>query len=304
MQPMSDPTFSSPETGFDRLLTFTIPGQDCRGRVVRLGPVLDEILAAHEYPPAIKLILSEALVLTTLIGGLLKDQDDQLTLQAQAKGRVISLLVCDYRNGELRGYVDYDPAEFDTIGASPSLADLFGEGFLALTFDLGTQGKRYQGIVPLEGASLTAALEAYFAQSEQVPTLIRTGLKTGAAGDIAGGLLIQHLPDGEEGRERLHARLDHPQWEHASLLAQTVSPEELVQQDLSLEQLVWRLYNQEEAVLTGQGLAVAKGCRCSVEHFEKVLARFSRDDRRDMADENGIILIDCAFCSKQFSVED
>lgn len=304
MQPMSDPAPSAPETGFDRLLTFTIPSQDCRGRVVRLGPVLDDILAAHDYPPAIKLILAEALVLTTLIGGLLKDDDDQLTLQAQAKGRVISLLVCDYRNGELRGYVDYDPAEFDTIGASPTLVDMFGEGFLALTFDLGTQGKRYQGIVPLEGESLTAAIEAYFAQSEQVPTLIRTGLKTGASGDIAGGLLIQHLPDGEEGRERLHARLDHPQWEHVSLLAQTVSPAELIERDLSLEQLVWRLYNQEEAVLTRQGLPVSKGCRCSVEHFEQVLARFSPDDRRDMADENGVILIDCAFCSKQFSVED
>lgn len=302
MQPMSDAS-PKPETGFDRLLTFTIPARDCRGRLVRLGPVLDEILAAHDYPPAIKLVLSEALVLTTLLGGLLKDRDDQITLQAQAKGGVISLLVCDFRNGELRGYLDYDPAEFDTLGASPSLADLFGEGFLAVTFDLGEQGKRYQGIVPLEGASLTAALEAYFAQSEQVPTLIRTGLKTGASGNISGGLLVQHLPDGEEGRERLHATVDHPQWEHVSILAQTVRPEELIQRDLSLEQLVWRLYNQEETVLTGQGLPVSKGCRCTIEHFEKVLARFSPEDRQDMANDSGIILIDCAFCSRQFQVD-
>lgn len=302
MQPMSDAS-PKPETGFDRLLTFTIPARDCRGRLVRLGPVLDEILAAHDYPPAIKLVLSEALVLTTLLGGLLKDRDDQITLQAQAKGGVISLLVCDFRNGELRGYLDYDPAEFDTLGASPSLADLFGEGFLAVTFDLGEQGKRYQGIVPLEGASLTAALEAYFAQSEQVPTLIRTGLKTGASGNISGGLLVQHLPDGEEGRERLHATVDHPQWEHVSILAQTVRSEELIQRDLSLEQLVWRLYNQEETVLTGQGLPVSKGCRCTIEHFEKVLARFSLEDRQDMANDSGIILIDCAFCSRQFQVD-
>lgn len=302
MQPMSDAS-PKPETGFDRLLTFTIPARDCRGRLVRLGPVLDEILAAHDYPPAIKLVLSEALVLTTLLGGLLKDRDDQITLQAQAKGGVISLLVCDFRNGELRGYLDYDPAEFDTLGASPSLADLFGEGFLAVTFDLGEQGKRYQGIVPLEGASLTAALEAYFAQSEQVPTLIRTGLKTGASGNISGGLLVQHLPDGEEGRERLHATVDHPQWEHVSILAQTVRSEELIQRDLSLEQLVWRLYNQEETVLTGQGLPVSKGCRCTIEHFEKVLARFSPEDRQDMANDSGIILIDCAFCSRQFQVD-
>jgi molecular chaperone Hsp33 len=301
---MSDNTPLPPETGFDRLVSFTIPGRDCRGRVVRLGPVLDDILAAHEYPPAIKLVLAEALVLTALVGGLLKDEEDQLTVQAQSSGGVISLLVCDYHKGELRGYLDHDPAEFDTLGANPDLTQLFGEGYLAITFDIGHERKRYQGIVPLEGDSLTDAIEAYFAQSEQVPTLIRTGLKTGAGGNIAGGLLVQHLPDGEDGRERLHARLDHPQWEHVSLLAQTLQAEELIQQDLSLEQLVWRLYHEEDVVLVEQGLAINKGCRCSVEHFEQVLARFSHEDRCDMKDDGGVIRIDCAFCSRQFSVVD
>lgn len=290
--------------GFDRLVPFTIPGRDCRGRVARLGPVLDEILRAHEYPPAIKLVLAEALVLTALVGGLLKDGDDQLTVQAQASGGVISLLVCDYHKGELRGYLDHDPAEFDTLGANPDLAQLFGEGYLAITFDIGGEGKRYQGIVPLEGQSLTEAVQAYFAQSEQVPTLIRTGLKTGAAGNIAGGLLVQHLPDGEDGRERLHARLDHPHWEHVSLLAQTLQAEELIEQDLSLEDLVWRLYHEEDKVLVEPDQPITKGCRCSVDHFERVLARFPREDRQDMKDADGVIRIDCAFCSRQFCVED
>jgi molecular chaperone Hsp33 len=301
---MPDLTPLPPETGFDHLISFTIPARDCRGRAVRLGPVLDEILEAHDYPPAIKLVLAEALVLTTLVGGLLKDGGDQLTMQAQANGGVISLLVCDYHNGDLRGYVEHDPAEFDTLGANPSLQDLFGEGYLAITFDIGSEGQRYQGIVPLEGATLTDAIEAYFGQSEQVPTLIRTGLKSGASGNIAGGLLVQHLPDGEEGRERLHARLDHPEWEHVSLLAQTVSAEELIQQDLSLEQLVWRLYHEEDKVLVEPGQPICKGCRCSVEHFEQVLARFPPEDRREMKDDAGVIRIDCAFCSRQFCVED
>ena len=301
---MSENAPPPPETGFDNLISFTIPGQDCRGRLVRLGPVLDEILGAHEYPPAIKLVLAEALVLTALVGGLLKDGEDQLTLQAQASGGVISLLVCDYHNGDLRGYVQHDPAEFDTLGANPGLTELFGEGYLAVTFDIGHEGKRYQGIVPLEGQSLTEALEAYFGQSEQVPTLIRTGLKSGAAGNIAGGLLVQHLPDGEDGRERLHARLDHPQWEHVSLLAQTVQADELIEQDLSLEQIVWRLYHEEDRVLVEPGQPIRKGCRCSVEHFEQVLARFPHEDRCEMKDETGVIRIDCAFCSRQFCVLD
>jgi molecular chaperone Hsp33 len=297
-------TDQHPPTFFDRLLAFTIPDRDCRGRVVRLGPVLDEILSAHDYPPALKLVLGEALVLTALIGGLLKETDDQLTLQAQTEGGVISLLVCDYRNGELRGYLQHDTAEFDTLGASPTLAEMFGEGFLAITFDLSASGQRYQGVVPLEGDSLTHAVEAYFAQSEQLATLIRTSVRSGASGNIAGGMLVQHLPDGEEGRERIHARLDAPEWEHVSILAGSIRPEELIDRDLSLEGLVWRLYHEEQEVRVDQGPMVTRGCRCTIARFEEVLSRFSKEDRREMANDDGIIMVDCEFCSRQFPIQD
>src|SRR6185436_2089226 len=94
----------SPGAGLDRLMNFTIPGRHVRGRSARLGPVLNRILTAHEYPPAIQRLLAEALVLTALMGGLLKREGSQLTVQAQAKGGVVDLMVCDYRDGELRGY--------------------------------------------------------------------------------------------------------------------------------------------------------------------------------------------------------
>ncbi len=304
MAGMTDTPTPMPETGSDQLLGFTIASRNCRGRMVRLGNVLDEILSAHDYPPAIKLVLAEALVLATLMGGLLKEQGDQLTLQAQAKGGVISLLVCDYRNGELRGYVEHDPAEFDRLGANPGLAEMFGEGYLAITFDMAGPAQRYQGIVPLEGASLTGAVEAYFAQSEQVPTLIRTAVRSGAAGNVAAGMLVQHLPDGEEGRERLHVRFDEPEWEHVSVMAASVSPAELLEQDLSLEAILWRLYHEEEAILVSPGSRLVRGCRCTLVHFEEVLARFAKEDRREMANEDGVILVDCAFCSRQFRVQD
>ncbi len=304
MPGMTDRSNSAPETGLDQLLGFTIPARDCRGRMVRLGPVLDEILAAHDYPPSVKHVLAEALVLAALMGGLLKDRDDQLTIQAQAREGVISLLVVDYRNGELRGYLDHDPAEFDRLGAHPDLGQMFGEGYLAITFDLAMTRQRYQGLVPLEGPSLTAAVEAYFAQSEQVPTLIRSAVRSGASGTVAGGMLVQHLPDGEEGRERLHVRFDEPEWEHVRTLGASIRPEEIIEQALSLEELVWRLYHEEHEIRVAQGERLTRGCRCTMAHFEEVLARFSREDRRDMADENGIILVDCAFCSKKFPVQD
>ena len=295
---------SGAETGFDRLLQFTLPDRHARGRVVRLGPVLEEILAAHDYPPTLKHLLGEALVLTALMGSLLKDEGSQLTLQAQSDDGIVSLLVCDFRGGELRGYARHDAGRFAGLGANPSLEALFGGGYLAITFDLPATDQRYQGIVPLEGLSLSEAVERYFAQSEQVPTLIRSAVRAGHGGCIAGGLLVQHLPDGEEGRERLHARMDHPEWEHVAALAGSTRHDELVDPELSLEALVWRLFHEEREVRVLPGDSVTRGCRCSVVHFEEVLARFPKEDRDDMRDEHGVIRVDCAFCSREFLIED
>ena len=295
---------SGAETGFDRVLHFTLPDRDARGRAVRLGPVLEDILAAHEYPPVLRHLLGEALVLTALMGSLLKDEGSQMTLQAQAENGIVSLLVCDYRSGELRGYARHDAGRFAGLGANPSLEALFGGGYLAITFDLPATDQRYQGIVPLEGLSLSEAVERYFAQSEQVPTLIRSAVRAGHGGCIAGGLLVQHLPDGEEGRERLHARMDHPEWEHVAALAGSTRHDELLDPELSLEALVWRLFHEEREVRVLPGDSVTRGCRCSVVHFEEVLARFPKEDRDDLRDEHGVIRVDCAFCSREFLIED
>lgn len=292
------------ETGYDRVLACTLPARDARGRAVRLGPVLETILAAHDYPVPIKHLLAEALVLTALIGSLLKDGEGQLTMQAQTQGGVVDLLVCDYRGGELRGYVRHDADRLAGLGVNPSLFALFGSGgYLAITFDLATTGQRYQGIVPLEGSSLAEACESYFAQSEQVPTLIRIGVRSDEQGCVAGGLLVQHLPEGEEGRERLHVRLDHPEWEHIAALSGSIRHEELVDPDLSLEALVWRLFHDEEEVRVQPHGALARGCRCTIEHYQSVLAKFAEFDRAEIRNDAGKIVVDCAFCSKVFEID-
>jgi molecular chaperone Hsp33 len=163
--------------------------------MVRMEGVLDEVLRAHDYPAPITHLLGEALVLGVLMGGLLKGEQAQMTLQAQNQGGIVKLLVCDYRAGAVRGYADFDPERLAGLGANPTLAALFGEGYLAITFE--TEGReRYQGIVPLEGDSLAEACESYFSQSEQIPTLIRVASRAGASVRMAAGLLVQHLPDG------------------------------------------------------------------------------------------------------------
>lgn len=296
-------TLPEGETGFDRVLSFALPQRDARGRAVRLGPVLDEILSAHDYPTAIRHLLAEALVLTALMGTLLKEDDGQLTMQAQATGSIVDLLVCDYRAGEIRGYVRHDPERLAALDTFPSLQALFGaEGYLALTFDLAATNQRYQGIVPLEGESLAEACQSYFSRSEQIPTLIRTGVRWDGHHCIAGGLLAQHLPEGEEGRARLHVRMDHPEWEHVAALASSTRQDELVDPALSLEALVWRLFHEEAEIRVEQLSPLERGCRCTAEHYASVLSRFPDDDREDMRGDDGMISIDCAFCSKVFKI--
>jgi molecular chaperone Hsp33 len=289
------------QTDIDRTLGFTIPARHARGRLARLGPVLDSILAAHAYPAPVADLLGQALVLAALIGATLKDDAGQLTMQAQSETGIVRLLVVDYRGGEVRGYVDFDAERLASAPADPSLFALFGEGYLAITFDLASTGERYQGIVPLDGDSLAQVAERYFAQSEQIPTLVRVACRHEGGKLTGGGLLIQHLPEGEVGRERLHVRLDHPEWDHLSALAQTVELDELVDPALPLETLLWRLFNEEDEVRIVPGAALVRGCRCNREHFLGILARFPVEEQREMADEDGVINVDCQFCSTTYS---
>jgi molecular chaperone Hsp33 len=289
------------EATLDVALGFALTQRDARGRLARLGPVLDEILSAHDYPAPIARLLAEALVLTALLGATLKDAGGQLTLQAQTEAGVVDLLVADYKGGELRGYVRFDPDRLAEQPAAPSLFSLFGKGYLAITFDQAASNERYQGIVPLEGASLAEAVENYFVQSEQIPSLVR--LAVGEGGRIAGGLLLQHLPEGEEGRERLHARENRPEWEHVLALGRTVAAAELADPELPLETLLWRLFHEEEEVRLLSTIPLGKGCRCNAEHVRGVIARFAPEERAEMADENGFISVDCEFCSRIFPIK-
>jgi molecular chaperone Hsp33 len=284
----------------DAAIGFAIPGRHARGRIVRLGPLLDQILSAHDYPAPIARILSEALVLTALLGAMLKDAGGQLTLQAQTESGVVGLLVCDYRAGELRGYVRFDRARLSELPSHRNLLALFGKGYLAITFDQAVSGERYQGIVPLEGDSLAEAAQSYFSQSEQIPSFVR--LAVDDTGHIAGGILIQHLPEGEEGRDRIHTRLDHPEWQHVRILAETITDGELTDQSLPLDGLLWRLFHEEDEVRLLQSVPLSKGCRCNFEHIRGVIAQFGAEERAAMVDSDGFISVDCEFCSRIFPI--
>jgi len=288
----------------DRSLGFTVAARDVRGQMVRVDAALNAVLAGHAYPAPLARLLAEALTVTALLGATLRPGlgtgDGQLTLQAQAKGGAIDLLVCDYRAGAVRGYLGFDTTASFT--ENMTLPQLFGTGHLAITLDQTAAAERYQGIVPLEGDSLAEAIEGYFANSEQLPTLIRLGVAgNSATGWIAGGLLVQHLARRELGGNRLDVEQHHPDWEHVRALAGTTAAEELTDPALTAEALLWRLFHEEEVRIT-PGPTPSRGCRCNIAHIREVLEGFPETERADMRGPDGKISVDCKFCSRVFAI--
>ncbi len=288
----------------DEVLPFQVDSLDVRGRAVRLGPVLDAILANHSYPPVVTELLAEAILLTALIGSVLRADGGKMTLQAKGDGAV-NLLVADFRvPGELRGYAGYDAEKIAALGPNPRLEQLCGKGYLAITIEQPGTDERYQGIVPLEGENLAEAAQHYFQSSDQLPTTCRLAVRHDGLNNnwIAGGLLLQHLPRGEAGGERLFVAEDAPNWSHAKAMAITVGADELTDPTLPMTELVWRLFH-EDAPIGYPSVQLSKGCRCSRDHVQSVLRQFSFEQLADMREPDGSIKVNCAFCSKDWIFE-
>ena len=186
----------------DYVLPFQLDASGARGRFIRLGPVVDEILGRHDYPERVLLLLGEAVTLTAMLGASLKF-NGKFILQTQSNGAV-SFMVVHYRSpGHVRGYASYNRDDLDASMNGEGSKPLLGEGHLAMTIDPGAGMERYQGIVGLAGKTLTDAAHEYFDQSEQIPTLIRIAIaRHFTAGDgarpghwawRAGGLMVQKL---------------------------------------------------------------------------------------------------------------
>lgn len=296
----------------DLVLPFQIEKLDVRGRMTRLGPVVSEILAAHDYPAPVAQLLAEALVLTALLGSILREDGGQMTMQARSKSGPVTLLVTDYMApGALRGYAEFDANLIVGLEPGASLETLFGgESYLALTIDqphgdIAKGEDRYQAIVALEGASLADAARTYFESSEQLPSEVQLAVRyDGLAKEwLAGGFLIQHLSRSEEGSARLFAAdAPHPNWQHATVIAMTLRADELTDPSITMETLLWRLYHQDEPRIF-KSVPLRRGCRCTRERIQAVLRQFSFTELMDMREEDGSIRVNCAFCSKDWIFE-
>src|SRR5512142_396481 len=183
------------------VLPFEVDALDLRGRLTRLGPALDDVLAKHDYPAPVGKLLGEAVVLTTLLGSSLKF-NGRFILQTQTDGPVSFLIVDFQAPDRLRAYARFDASR---IGDGQDSGSLLGRGHLAMTIDQGLEMSRYQGLVALHGGSLEDAAHEYFLRSEQIPTRVRLAVgeewRSNDGGKHrwrAGGMLMQFLPKAPE----------------------------------------------------------------------------------------------------------
>ncbi len=293
-------TQSPPRTD-DFVAAFQIEGWPLRGRIVRLGSAVDEVLTRHDYPEPVANLLGEACALAALVGSSLKFEG-RLIVQAQGDGPV-AYVVADYdTTGGLRGYCRFDPDRVAAASegfARPGARSLLGEGVFIMTIDQGPDTDRYQGITPIEGETLALCAEQYFAQSEQIPTRIRLAVGRVDTGEgptwRAGGILIQNIASDDARGSTAEV------WERAEALFLTTGEDELVDPTLPGETLLWRLFN-EDGVRIFEPTPLSAFCRCSEERVATVVQSFSDEERADMVEPDGKIHVTCEYCARVYKL--
>ncbi|MCC6736937.1 MAG: Hsp33 family molecular chaperone [Bauldia sp.] len=310
--------------GDDVVRPFQVEALDVRGRAVQLGPALDALLGRHDYPAPVSKLVAEAVVLAALLGTSLKFQG-KFILQTKTEGPV-DLLVVEFRTpGDLRAYARFKP---EVIAAAEAAGEatpgkLLGKGFLALTIDQGDDMQRYQGIVELDGATLEEVAHTYFRQSEQIPTRVRL-----AAAELmvrengkarrhwrAGGLLAQFMPaapermkprdlpggDLPEGASIEEEAGEDDAWQEAQATVGTIADIELVDSDVPVDRLLYRLFH-ERGVRVFDPTPVRDKCNCSRERIAGILHQFTAE-AVEQSIENGRIHVTCEFCGKKYDFD-
>ena len=286
----------------DVIQPFQIEGEDVRGRVVRLGPRVDEILHRHAYPEGVASLLAHALAMTALLGSSIKFEG-KLIMQAKGDGAVKTIVV-DYKTpGEMRGWVAFDQELYDQAvarGVDPGreVPQLLGGGYLAFTIDQGPDTERYQGIVGLEGGTLAECAQKYFEDSEQLPSAVKLSAAQVGGKWRAGGIMLQYLASAGHQHDDDE---DDDSWRESAILMASTRDDELVSPDVSPTQLLFRLFH-ERGVRVFDPIPLDVFCQCSRERIEDVLAQFAGDDMSDMV-VDGKIVVTCEFCSRVYEFD-
>lgn len=280
--------------------TFQLESTAIRGRIVRLGDVMDGILSRHDYPDDVKHLTGEVLTLCTLLSSMLK-YDGIFTLQLQGDG-LVTMLVADVTSGgHIRACATFKKdAGVACSSWTQDRAELLGKGYMAFTVDQGEDMDRYQGIVELR-ETLVSSVQHYFSQSEQINTglVVQVGKVDGKW--RACGIMVQEMPDETHRYNQDIASLDEDDWRRTMILLGSVKPEEMLSPDLTDEDLLFRLFH-EEGVRVYEPLQLEDVCRCNPERIQTILTTMPDEDLDHMA-EGEKIKMTCEFCSREYAFD-
>ena len=290
--------------------TFQLDATSLRGRSVRIGKVLDDILTPHDYPNPVAHLVAEMATLALLLSSMLK-YEGIFTLQAKGDGPV-DLLISDVTSkGEVRACAHYDDERLEhareqlmalkTEETSRNhLAQYLGKGYIAFTVDQGEHAEKYQGVVDLKGSSLIDCVQHYFIQSEQIDSGIKMAIGLRDGKWRGGGIMLQKMPEDDGYSGTLRGNLDEDDWRRSMILLESTTEDELLDSDLHSNALLHRLFH-EEGVRVFEPVDITKTCRCSEEKVLGMLRMMSAEDLDYMQLENGSIEIKCEFCSQSYS---
>lgn len=277
---------------------FQLEASHIRGRVVRLGSVLDEILSAHRYPDDVLHLTGETLTLCAMLSSMLK-YDGIFTLQTQGDGPVKMLVADMTSKGEIRACASYKDDVLKEKTFKDNRAELLGAGYMAFTVDQGEHAERYQGIVELKNTSLIGSVQHYFAQSEQIGSgmMMTVGKVDGKW--RACGIMVQQMPEDAAEYNKDKDSVHEDDWRRTMLLLGSVKDEEMLASDITAEELLFRLFN-EEGVRVFEPTTLTKTCRCSPDRVKNILKTMSEEDLKDIT-VDGEIIMTCEFCSTNYA---
>ncbi|MBE9606553.1 Hsp33 family molecular chaperone HslO [Acetobacteraceae bacterium H6797] len=286
------------------LVPFHLADKPVRGRLVRLGALADALLSRKDNSVAVNALAGQALALTAGLAGALKYKGS-FSLQAKGDGAVPMLLADCTDAGELRGYARPDEERLAALveahGISVSARHLLGKGYLAFTVDQGEAMDRYQGIVGIDGETLTEMTGHYFETSEQLQTFVKLAAAPTPSGWRASAFIMERVA-GEGGIDAAENVAEHAEaWNTAVILASTLTDEELLDDHLPSDKLLHRLFHAEGLILD-RPKPLSYGCRCSRSKLAGVLANFPGEDLDHMA-VDGVITMTCEFCNVDFRFE-
>lgn len=258
-----------------------------RGFWIRMDSAWRELRSVQTYAPSVESLLGQAVSATLLLAATLKFQGT-LTMQLSGDGQVKLLVAQCTHEYDVRAVARADEAAADAA----SFRQLVGNGRLTVTIESEERSTRYQGIVALEGDTLAACLENYFATSEQLPTR----LLLIADGERSCGVLIQKMPAASAQGEA-QAAVSQSVWENLQARLQVLPASTL--RDGSAQQVSQAICGDHDCRLFAAS-SVRFACRCNQARVAGVLRALGSQEIHDILAEQGAVTVTCEFCGRPY----